>query len=266
MTINMPWGHRPISQDKHRPMMSPNTGGPPRDVGVAIALHHQKQTQRNHRHDHHPRHRKRNRQQPTIPRPWWEEFLFGTMLYLTCIYLPTCLRLVQSLYQHVWNPFLLSLTKRLGGDPAWGDVWIVMIMSTSMAALRISLVQSFVNMQSPQRVEGTYIPRNCSCFGLSPIAYRWSHIQNVAMVRCKSLHLLSSAYPRSLSPAAHKKVISREDLDHASPLPSLPPLTSSPREDDQKAVFQPRLLEMKSETYVAPEASPMKRSDSWLER
>jgi len=141
-----------------------------------------------------------------------------------------------------------------------------MIMSTSMAALRIYLVQSFVNMQSPQRVEGTYLG-TVLVSGYPYMAHGWSHIENVAMVRCKSLHLLSSAYPRSLSPGAHKKVISREDLDQVSPLPPLPPLTSSPREDDQKAVFQPRLLEMmKSETYVAPEASPMKRSDSWLER
>jgi hypothetical protein len=56
------------------------------------------------------------------------------------------------------------------GDAAWTDVGILFVVSLSLAMIRIAVIQRLDDMPSPQHVE--------------------------AMVRCKSIHLLSSAFAR----------------------------------------------------------------------
>jgi hypothetical protein len=184
-----------------------------------------------------PERRSKRRQQHTRPqhpqsgpRLWWQDLAYGVTLYLICIYLPTLYRLLSSLYQNIWCPLVISFTRRLGGDAAWTDVGVVLVLSTSLAIIRIVLVQWLVDMQSPRNIQ--------------------------AMVRCKSIHLLSSAYPESLTPTTTRKLLGKDtNLDLLPSLPSLSDLAG-----------HPSLLLQRENTPAAPiPVSNMKRSDSWLE-
>lgn len=226
----------------HRETMPPNGTALNHDVGVAIALRHRKHRNEARRQgeDHSPlrtspERRTRRRKQPQPPtRLWWQDLVYGVTLYLICIYLPTLYGLLSSLNRNVWWPFVVAFTKRLGGDAAWTDGIVVLILSTSLAILRISLVRWLVDMQSPGNIQ--------------------------AMVRCKSIHLLSSAYPQSLTPTTNRLVMKHTNLSQMAPsLPSLDDLSGHTALLVQQQ--QPREI-----TPLIPEVSNMKRSDSWLER
>lgn len=260
-------------------MMPPNSTGPSvnRDIGVAIALRRQQQQlpqspqqQRQHQHNQHAQQQqprqasasasssvsvsarsnvKRRRQRR---RPWWHDLGIGLSLYLCCIYLPTLWSLLSYFYHSIWCPFAnKTLTRQLGADAAWTDVGIILVLSISLAIVRIVLVQYLVDfMQSPHHVE--------------------------AMVRCKSIHLLSSAYPQSLTPTPdRKKIVNIIGTGGGPSLPSLPLLSNNDlppvsslgllqqiqdqQQQEEDGTLQPRMAN-------SPSQARMKRSPSWVER
>lgn len=247
-------------------IMSPN--GTSRDVGVAIALrqHNKQQPEATAtttattslttppRAPRESSERRRDpttitrRREPPTKRLWWQDLLYGLTVYLLCIYLPYLYQQFQHVYQNFWCPFVLVFTKKLiGGDAAWSDFYIIMVLSTSLAIVRIAVVQWLVDMASPTNVQ--------------------------AMVRCKSIHLLSSAYPQSLTPTTKRPIaslkISGSLASHgtshgnlsamAAAAPSLPDLSTS-----RSMSFLAGLN--KSNESLQPRTPTMKRSDSWLER
>ena len=141
----------------------------------------------------------RRRQHPTRPRAWWHDLGIGLSLYLTCIYLPTLYHCFSYLYNYIWCPLAKSFCKELlGGDAAWTDVAIIFVVSLSLAMIRITVIQRLVDMPLPIHVE--------------------------AMVRCKSIHLLSSAYPQSLTPKSkhqQHQLHTIANFELAPPLPLL---------------------------------------------
>ena len=205
---------------------------------------------------------KKSRQRIAPTRCWWHDLGIGLSLYLSCIYLPTLYQFVAYLYNSVWCPVVKSFIKQLvGGDAAWTDVCIILVLSTSLAVLRIAVVQWLVDTQSPHHLE--------------------------AMVRCKSIHLLSSAYPQSLTPTAAPMSIRvvNANLDSAPSLPSLFPAVAAAaveREEERITTLQPRNTLQEAATgkeeratlqprsSVVQKASlahpPIRKSPSWVER
>ena len=221
------------------------------EVGVALALRSQsklltqssnlqkkkssKQPLRNRKHVSDNNDRKPTRNES------WQLLLEGSALYLVCLILPSVLRLILGWYQqsleekgmlrrgvdytcsYSWiaNSVLYkacgsggaaadtlgdedmtrsgSFTDAMAPDAGISDVAIVVMFSISMAVFRIGLVHLLVPryLEQPQRLE--------------------------ALVRCKSVHLLSSSYTGMLTPRESiKRVVSLDDEDGG--LPSLPSL------------------------------------------
>lgn len=260
------------------PNVSVAGGVASRDVGVAIALRRARRRQQREQDGCYaplsPTFPTEEQQQATaeattktmrrrIPptRCWWHDLGIGLSLYLSCIYLPTLYRIVAYLYHSVWCPLAKSFIKQLvGGDAAWTDVCIILLLSTSLAIVRIAVVQWLIDTQSPHHLE--------------------------AMVRCKSIHLLSSAYPQSLTPTATPMTIRVVgNLDSAPSLPSLCPVvaTAAVGEEDQTttATLQPSRITHATEgneerTSLQPRVNviqkisltlpPIQKSPSWVER
>ena len=241
-----------------------------RDVGVAVALRRAQRQQQALSHQQpvsaKSTQNRRRRQRPRQPRCWWHDLGIGLSLYLTCIYLPSFYNTFSYLYNYIWCPLAKSFCKELlGGDAAWTDVGIIFVVSLSLAMIRIAAIQRLVDMPSPHHVE--------------------------AMVRCKSIHLLSSAYPQSLTPTQaprstdthgtkrHERFFNA-NFDLAPPLPSLTggdrdhvsAHTNNMLEQQQeqqtssspitKTALQPRIQRSMS----MPQSSSMKKSPSWVER
>jgi hypothetical protein len=156
-----------------------------------------------------------------------QDFLYGTSLYVLCLALPTLLgaltsrlsrekesRYVQSYYEQMsdylcqnyeyWTLFCptqdsSSLSSLQASDAEWTDVGIVAILSLSLATLRLALVHLLVpRYLAPKRLE--------------------------ALVRCKSVHLLSSSYPKSVTPQSKPRNVVQLELP---PAPILFPLDHS---------------------------------------
>jgi hypothetical protein len=135
----------------------------------------------------------------------WQIFIEGASLYALCLVLPNILGLLVRWYQQSWLTFAgqacsltwlsnlqwcikrhqqvvqesistpSSLTDALAPDAGVSDVGIVVLLSLSMAVIRLALVHFLVpNYNQPKRLE--------------------------ALVRCKSIHLLSSSYPGTVTP------------------------------------------------------------------
>jgi hypothetical protein len=116
-------------------------------------------------------------------RSCWSDFTLGLTIYLLCILLPTFYKVISHILQSLGVALFQScfgwwVGRR--GEAAWTDLGVILVLSLTLAMGRIWLVQRLVNIASPQHVE--------------------------AMLRCKSLHLLSSAYSQSLTPKTTTKV------------------------------------------------------------
>ena len=218
------------------------------EVGVALALRRQNKLLEQDSH-----HKKKKSKLPrkgkittgttkTTRNDSWQLLLEGSALYLVCLILPGILGVLLSWYRdsleeggtlrrvvdftcsYSWiaNSVLYKacgvaaateeaadgvalggtsgrFTDAMAPDAGISDVAIVVMFSISMAIIRISLVHFLVPryLEQPQRLE--------------------------ALVRCKSVHLLSSSYTGMLTPRSSVKgVVNLEDNGGA--LPSLPSL------------------------------------------
>jgi hypothetical protein len=152
----------------------------------------------------------------------WQIFVEGLALYTFCLVLPSLVGLVLhwcrrnvilngiamqtcslpwiSTFQWCIRNFAdigsnsansaTSLTDALAPDAGISDVGVVVLLSLSMAVVRLTLVHFLVpEYNQPKRLR--------------------------ALVRCKSIHLLSSAYPGTVTPRSSVKMknLSSGDLD-----------------------------------------------------
>jgi len=149
----------------------------------------------------------------------WRILFEGASLYIFCMILPNLLRTIGRLYQTIWREgavvfyqmpryicsqsWLLKLqtcqkylpdnvqnmptnSSVLAPDAGISDLAIVIFLSLSMAVTRVALVHFLVpNYKQPKRLE--------------------------ALVRCKSIHLLSSSYPGSVTPTKAMRMNSFDD-------------------------------------------------------
>ena len=157
----------------------------------------------------------------------WRVLFEGAALYIFCMILPSLLRTVGHLNQTIWREGAAVFyqiqkyvctrswlhewhicqkylahnvqdmgTSVLAPDAGISDVAIVILLSLSMAITRVSLVHFLVpNYKQPKRLE--------------------------ALVRCKSIHLLSSSYNGSVTPTKAMKIKSF-DSSTLSTLPGFP--------------------------------------------
>ncbi len=159
-----------------------------------------------------------------------EVLIEGASIYAMCLFLPNILGKLVGWYNDSWesNGIFRHLALQacssswlsgfkwcirntqpsmsmsvLAPDAGISDVAIVVILCLFMAILRLTLVHFLVpNYNQPKRLE--------------------------ALVRCKSIHLLSSSYPGTVTPRSSTKgKILR--LDQAGILLSIPTLPQSPR-------------------------------------
>eukprot|EP00535_Pseudo-nitzschia_heimii_P005503 CAMPEP_0197186354 /NCGR_PEP_ID=MMETSP1423-20130617/13761_1 /TAXON_ID=476441 /ORGANISM="Pseudo-nitzschia heimii, Strain UNC1101" /LENGTH=480 /DNA_ID=CAMNT_0042637641 /DNA_START=91 /DNA_END=1530 /DNA_ORIENTATION=+ len=148
----------------------------------------------------------------------WRILFEGAALYIFCMILPTLLRATGRLCQRVWREGMFVFYKLMGygclqpwlrewqtcqrylpgtdrnastnssflaPDAGISDLAIVIFLSLSMAVIRIVLVHFLVpNYKQPKRLE--------------------------ALVRCKSMHLLSSSYSGSVTPTKVMRIKSLE--------------------------------------------------------
>lgn len=153
------------------------------------------------------------------------DFLYGASLYIACLALPTLLGLTglfgyrdeqsssfnaeePSYYDQAstyvcenwWSYWCTeeeteeTLSSVHAPDAEWTDVGIVAVLSLSMAMIRVLLVHLLVpRYLAPKRLE--------------------------ALVRCKSVSLLSSSYQKSLTPQGSKRTLNV--ADNALPPPPL---------------------------------------------
>ena len=134
-------------------------------------------------------------------RTWWSDLLQGLALYLLCLILPTLFAPIGLFYEkqtwvsnYVTTPLSRLLTRTIGAEAEWTDLGIIVVLSLSLAIIRIAIVNWLGEISGSEQLE--------------------------AMVRCKSIHLLSSAYQESLTPTKAKKPIIIID-DMAPAMPSL---------------------------------------------
>uniref|UniRef100_A0A7S4AFR4 TLC domain-containing protein n=1 Tax=Pseudo-nitzschia australis TaxID=44445 RepID=A0A7S4AFR4_9STRA len=159
----------------------------------------------------------------TIPPPsysTWRIFFEGAALYVTCMILPDLVRVMVRIQQKIWRESG-GVVVRIGGyvcsaswlveyqicrrhhpdnnidvdndlhilsnanpsvlapDAGISDLAIIVLLSLSMAVTRVALVHCLVpNYKQPKRLE--------------------------ALVRCKSIHLLSASYSGSVTPTKEK--------------------------------------------------------------
>ena len=143
------------------------------------------------------------------PRSWWSDLLQGSALYLFCLVLPTLLTPLAVLYQqqtwvsgYITTPLSQWITKTIGAQAKWTDLGFMAVFSISLAIIRITIVLALGEISGKQE----------------------ETLQ--AMVRCKSIHLLSSAYPESLTPTTTSKRAARI-LSFDNMPPPMPSLTRS---------------------------------------
>ena len=152
----------------------------------------------------------------------WQIFVEGAALYALCLLLPSILKVIVRFCQQKWNDQILyrqvttyicsfSWTANtqwcqaevaaasnpgatvLAPDAGISDVGVVVVLSISMAVVRVALVHYLVpQYKQPERLE--------------------------ALVRCKSVHLLSSSYPGTVTPT---KRMSLSNIDGAQALPPM---------------------------------------------
>jgi hypothetical protein len=157
----------------------------------------------------------------------WQIFVEGAALYALCLLLPNILGVIVRFCQQKWNDQILyrqvttyicsfSCTANtqwcqaevaaasnpgatvLAPDAGISDVGVVVVLSLSMAVVRVALVHYLVpQYKQPERLE--------------------------ALVRCKSVHLLSSSYPGTVTPT---KRLSLSIIGDEQALPPLPFLES----------------------------------------
>lgn len=205
--------HAPPSMDNDS-----DTEPPSFDVGVAIAKKKKAQQQQHNDEKAHPS------TVPKNPNTSLQDFLYGASLYGACLAIPALLGLTarffdyqeqpvngmhpreQTYYEqasdyiceNVWSYWCYSkpedeVSSVHAPDAEWTDVGIVAALSLSMAMIRLLLVHLLVpRYLAPKRLE--------------------------ALVRCKSVHLLSSSYPKSLTPQNSKRKLS-VGLDTIPPPP-----------------------------------------------
>jgi hypothetical protein len=187
-----------------------------RDVGIAIARKKKAQQQQH------------EMKQKANTNTSLRDFVCGASLYIACLALPTLLGLTgffgneqesisemaeESYYEqasnyvceNLWSYWctpqerdesILSVPVH-APDAEWSDVGIVAVLSLSMAVIRLLLVHLLV-------------PR-----------YLASPIRLEALVRCKSVSLLSSSYQKTLTPQASKRKLNIQDDSGAIPPPPL---------------------------------------------
>jgi hypothetical protein len=180
------------------------------DVGVAIARKQQHQQQQQQQQQQQLLLLEQQQQQLLLQRKkqskptrrtWWSDLLQGSALYGLCIILPTAVAPLASIYPkwiavYITTPLSRILTQAIGAQAEWTDVGIIVVLSLSLAMLRIAIVHWVGDMSGSEQVE--------------------------AMVRCKSILLLSSSYQDSLTPTNNKRTTVRLDpLDMPPPMPSL---------------------------------------------
>ena len=101
-----------------------------------------------------------------------------------------------------------SLPSLQAPDTEWTDVGIVAMLSLSQAVLRVLLVHLLVpRYLAPQRLE--------------------------ALVRCKSVHLLSSAYPKSLTPQSSRRTLPLDEF----PIPQELFIDDAPGPSEKESVL-----------------------------
>ena len=184
------------------------------DVGVAIARkHYQQQQQQQQQHQLQQQQQqllvlqqqqRKNQSKPTR-RTWWLDLLQGSALYVFCIILPTAVAPLASIYPkwiavYITTPLSrIILTQAIGAQAEWTDVGIIAVLSLSLAMIRIGIVHWVGGMSGSLQVE--------------------------AMVRCKSIQLLSSSYQDSLTPTHQRKTVRLDPLDMPPPIMMMPTLT-----------------------------------------
>jgi hypothetical protein len=167
----------------------------------------------------------------------WQIFVEGAALYALCLLLPNILGVIVRFCQQKWNNQILyrqvttyicsfswtantqwcqaevAAASNPGGtsstvlapDAGISDVAVVVLLSLSMAVVRVALVHYLVpQYKQPERLE--------------------------ALVRCKSVHLLSSSYPGTVTPTKRRSLSSGKNndigIDGEQALPPLPFLKS----------------------------------------
>jgi len=149
----------------------------------------------------------------------WRILFEGAVLYIFCMILPNLLRTISRLYETIWREGVIIFhqipnyicsqswlrelqtcqkylpdnvqnvptnSSVLAPDAGISDLAIVIFLSLSMAVTRVALVHFLVpNYKQPKRLE--------------------------ALVRCKSIHLLSSSYSGSVTPTKAMRMKSFDD-------------------------------------------------------
>ena len=232
------------------------------DVGASLALRRQKKlfsaeegTMKKRQRVRSKRRRKRYEDKKP-PNTSWQIFVEGAALYASCLILPSVFGVVMKCYKGIWeeegifrrvalqscslsmmsrlqwciqnvaafeeSPNTSSLTDALAPDADVSDFAIVGLLSLSMAIIRLLLVHYLIpDYNQPKRLE--------------------------ALVRCKSLHLLSSPDPGTVTPrSASSFKMKTMDFSEAAMLPTLPPLGGdvgeSPKSLQTKSPVEPRNL------------------------
>ena len=175
-----------------------------------------------------------------------EVLIEGASIYAICLFLPATLHKLSGWYQTSWETngifrqFALqacssswlsgfkwcirntqpkSAMSVLAPDAGVSDVAIVVILCVVMAMLRLTLVHFLVpNYNQPKRLE--------------------------ALVRCKSIHLLSSSYPGTVTPRSSTKNKTL-NLDHAGlflSIPALPGTQAGKPNLDSDGALEPKRL------------------------
>mmetsp|Transcript_81641 Transcript_81641/g.236672 ORF Transcript_81641/g.236672 Transcript_81641/m.236672 type:complete len:607 (+) Transcript_81641:115-1935(+) len=174
----------------------------------------------------------KNRQQNKGYPSSLEVFIEGASIYALCLFLPSVLGKVAHWYQSSWetNGLFRQVALRacssawvsglqwcvrntnsgnsmsvLAPDAGLSDFAIVSTLCLVMAVIRLSLVHFLVpNYNQPKRLE--------------------------ALVRCKSISLLSSAYPGSVTPrpSLKGKTLRLDTADILSSIPTLPNKSETP--------------------------------------
>lgn len=220
---------------------------PSQDVAVAVALKRKSDREQevviSSSRKRKPKQRKQNQRKSVSnnrkkkKRPWWMDLAYGGAIYALCLVIPAVYHRSIDFYDANLSLTIRRIFRSVAGvDAEWTDFGVVAILSGSLACLRIALVQWLVGTKSPEKVR--------------------------AMARCKSLHLLSSAYPKSLTPQASKRKLQLPDLDTIPP----PPLLGPASEYDNHDLLMPR-LSMPDEDMLLMKPRPAmgEEEESWLE-
>jgi hypothetical protein len=160
----------------------------------------------------------------------WQIFVEGAALYAMCLLLPSILGVIVRFCQQKWNDQIIyrqvttyicsfSWTANtqwcqaevaaasnpgatvLAPDAGISDVGVVVVLSLSMAVVRVALVHYLVpQYKQPERLE--------------------------ALVRCKSVHLLSASYPGTVTPTKRRSLSTGNFFDGGPAMPPIPFLES----------------------------------------